>query len=50
MLFYLFSAEELGGLFERMGYPFEYQTIPRNVAYYVSRMSHGSTLCRVVTA
>jgi len=50
MLFYLFSAEELGGLFERLGYPFEYQTIPRNVAYYVSRMSHGSTLCRVVTA
>ncbi len=32
MLFYLFSAEELGGLFGRLEYPFEYQTIPRNVA------------------
>ena len=34
MLFYLFSAEELGELFERLGYPFEYETIPTNVAYY----------------
>jgi len=34
MLFYLFSAEELGELFERLGYPFEYETIPRNIAYY----------------
>lgn len=50
MLFYLFSAEELGELFERLGYPFEYETIPRNVEYYVGRMTHGSTLCRVVTA
>ena len=50
MLFYLFSAEELGELFERLGYPFEYETIPRNVTYYASRSSHGSTLCRVVDA
>ena len=50
MLFYLFSAEELGELFQRLGYPFEYETIPRNVDYYVPRMTHGSTLCRVVTA
>lgn len=50
MLFYLFSAQELGELFERLDYPFEYETIPRNVAYYVARLSHGSTLCRVVTA
>lgn len=50
MLFYLFSAEELGELFQRLGYPFEHDAIPRNVAYYVGRMSHGSTLCRVVTA
>lgn len=50
MLFYLFSAEELGALFERLGYPFEYETIPRNVVYYADRMSHGSTLCRVATA
>ncbi len=50
MLFYVFSAEELAELFERLGYPFEYQTIPRNVAYYADRASHGSTLCRVVYA
>ena len=29
MLFYLFSSEEIGELFERLGYPFEYETIPR---------------------
>ncbi len=50
MLFYLFSAEELGELFERLGYPFEYETIPRNVAYYADRSSQGSTLSRVVQA
>ena len=50
MLFYLFSAEELGELFTRLGYPFEHDTIPRNVAYYDRRSSHGSTLSRVVHA
>jgi len=50
MLFYLFSSEELGELFARLDYPFEYETIPRNVAYYASRSSHGSTLCRVATS
>jgi beta-phosphoglucomutase family hydrolase len=48
MLFYLFSAQELGTLFARLQYPFEHGTIPRNVAYYDSRSSHGSTLSRVV--
>jgi beta-phosphoglucomutase family hydrolase len=50
MLFYLFSADELGELFRRLGYPFEYETIPRNVAYYDRRSSQGSTLSRVVHA
>ncbi|MFC3608779.1 beta-phosphoglucomutase family hydrolase [Stutzerimonas tarimensis] len=50
MLFYLFSAEELGELFERLGYPFRHDTIPRCVNYYVSRSSHGSTLSNVVSA
>ncbi len=50
MLFYLFSSEEIGELFERLGYPFEHETIPRNVAYYVGRSSQGSTLSRVVYA
>ncbi len=50
MLFYLFSAEEIGELFKRLGYPFEYETIPRNIAFYVDRSSQGSTLSRVVSA
>jgi trehalose/maltose hydrolase-like predicted phosphorylase len=47
MLFYLFSADELRLLFEQLGYPFDYDTIPRNVDYYLARTSHGSTLSRV---
>jgi trehalose/maltose hydrolase-like predicted phosphorylase len=50
MLFYLFSADELESLFARLGYPFQRQMIPRNVAYYDARSSHGSTLSRVVHA
>jgi beta-phosphoglucomutase family hydrolase len=50
MLFYLFSSEELGQLFARLGYPLEPETIPRNVAYYDCRSTHGSTLSRVVHA
>jgi alpha,alpha-trehalase len=50
MLFYLFSAEELRSLFERLGYPFEYETIPRNVDYYAARTCNGSTLSQVVHA
>lgn len=48
MLFYLFSADELALLFEQLGYPFERDSIPRNVDYYLARTSHGSTLSRVV--
>jgi alpha,alpha-trehalase len=50
MLFYLFSADELRELFQRLGYQFEYETIPRNIEYYLQRTSHGSTLSRVVHA
>ena len=50
MLFYLFSAEEVAGLFSRLGYALDPQTIPRNVEYYSARTSHGSTLSRVVDA
>ncbi|HSK09072.1 MAG TPA: glycosyl hydrolase family 65 protein, partial [Vicinamibacterales bacterium] len=50
MLFYLFSADELRAIFTRLGYPFDHDTIPRNVAYYEDRTSHGSTLSRVVHA
>jgi len=48
MLFFLFSSEELGMIFKRLGYPFEYKTIPDNIEYYLKRTSHGSTLSRVV--
>ncbi|MCF7985126.1 MAG: glycoside hydrolase family 65 protein [Thiohalocapsa sp.] len=50
MLFYLFSTEELQRLFDRLGYRFEPDMIPRNVEYYGARTSHGSTLSRVVDA
>jgi trehalose/maltose hydrolase-like predicted phosphorylase len=50
MLFYLFSAETLAGLFEQLGYAFSYETIPANIHYYLERTSHGSTLCKVVHA
>jgi alpha,alpha-trehalase len=48
MLFYLFSSEQLAELFEQLGYPFAYETIPKNIKYYKERTSHGSTLSRVV--
>ncbi|MCF8109359.1 MAG: glycoside hydrolase family 65 protein [Desulfohalobiaceae bacterium] len=48
MLFYLLSAEELRVIFEDLGYPFEYRTIPDTIDYYLQRTSHGSTLSRVV--
>ena len=50
MLFYLLSADELDQLFNRLGYPFDYDTIPKNIDYYLKRTSHGSTLSRVVHA
>jgi alpha,alpha-trehalase len=50
MLFYLFSAEELAGIFERLGYPFDSRTIPRTIDYYLRRTSEGSTLSRIAHA
>jgi alpha,alpha-trehalase len=50
MLFYLFSAEELQELFERLGYPFEREAITRTVNYYIRRSAHDSTLSRVADA
>lgn len=50
MLFYVFSTQELQEIFTRLGYPLEDEAIPRNVAYYDCRSSHGSTLSRVVHA
>lgn len=48
MLFYLLSADELRELFDRLGYEFEGEMIPRTIDYYMARTSHGSTLSAVV--
>ncbi len=48
MLFHLFTADELTRLFGIMGYEFDHAMIPRNIAYYLARTSHGSTLSRIV--
>jgi len=48
MLFYLFSSEELSGLFERLGYELTPEMIPKNIDYHSQRTSHGSTLSWVV--
>jgi len=48
MLFYLFSAEELGGLFGQLGYDFDPEIIPRNIDYYLARTSNGSSLSWII--
>jgi alpha,alpha-trehalase len=44
------SSDRLAPLFEQLGYPFDRDTIPKNIAYYLDRTSHGSTLSRVAHA
>lgn len=48
MLFYLFTLEELVGLFASLGYDIDEELVRRTVDYYRRRTSHGSTLSRVV--
>ena len=49
MLFYLFSAEEITAILERMGYTFDpKEQIPLNISYYQDITSNGSTLGKVV--
>jgi alpha,alpha-trehalase len=50
MLFYLFSAAELQQIFDRLGYGFSQDLIPKNIEYYLERTTHGSTLSWVVHA
>ena len=50
MLFFLFRQEELQEIFGRLGYPYNADALPRNVAYYDQRTSHGSTLSLVTHA
>ncbi|WP_366655691.1 glycosyl hydrolase family 65 protein [Fodinicurvata sp. EGI_FJ10296] len=47
MLFYLFSADELYLIFERLGYRFPPSNIRKTIDYYLARTSHGSTLSGV---
>ncbi|PXY28261.1 glycosyl hydrolase family 65 protein [Prauserella muralis] len=48
MLFYLLSAEELRELLADLGYPWPGPALPRTIAYYFGRTTHGSTLSRIV--
>ncbi len=48
MLFYLFSAEAIEEVFERLNYSFDRTCITDNIEYYVNRTAHGSTLSRIV--
>jgi trehalose/maltose hydrolase-like predicted phosphorylase len=50
LLFFLFSNEELRGLFERLGYEYTPDTARRTVEYYDRRTSHGSTLSFIAHA
>lgn len=50
MMFYLLERSELRAIFERLGYSFDEDMIPRNIAYYMDRTSHGSTLSKMVFA
>jgi beta-phosphoglucomutase family hydrolase len=50
MLFYLFSPAELAQVFGELGYDLTSEMIRRTIAYYSDRVTHGSTLSRVVHA
>jgi len=50
MLFFLFTADELRRLFERLGYEYTDDTARRTIAYYDQRTSHGSTLSFITHA
>ena len=50
MLFYLFSADQLREIIERLGYDYRPGTATRNIAYYDHRTSHGSTLSYITHA
>ena len=50
MLFYLFSYEELKGIFHQLGYRFSKMILKKNSKYYLQRTSSGSSLSQVVHA
>lgn len=50
MIFYLFPDEQLAALLTGLGYDFDDDFVRRNIAYYLDRTSHGSTLSSMVHA
>jgi trehalose/maltose hydrolase-like predicted phosphorylase len=50
LLFFLFSAEEIRRLFERLGYDWTPESAQRTIDYYDQRTSHGSTLSYIAHA
>ncbi len=49
-LFYLFTAPELQRLCEAMGYPFNKTAMQRTVAFHLTRITHESSLSKVICA
>jgi len=50
LLFFLFSPDEINGLFARLGYEWSPDSARRNIEYYDERTSHGSTLSYIAHA
>jgi len=50
MLLQMLSSDELEELWDRLGYEFDPEMIPKTVNYYEQRTSHGSTLSTMVHA
>ncbi|MFL6059002.1 MAG: glycoside hydrolase family 65 protein, partial [Rubrobacteraceae bacterium] len=50
LLFFLFPEDELKRIFERLGYDYAPEMVRKNVEYYDSRTSHGSTLSFIAHA
>lgn len=50
MLLYLFSMEEIREIFDWLGYEFGPEDVPKNIKYYLSHTSNGSSLSRIVHA
>ncbi|MEJ7797844.1 MAG: glycosyl hydrolase family 65 protein [Solirubrobacteraceae bacterium] len=50
LLFFLFSPQEIGRLFDRLGYEWGPDSARRNIDYYDRRTSHGSTLSYIAHA
>lgn len=48
MLFYNLVPSEVTGLLQQLGYQVDTHYVHRNLAYYLDRTSHGSTLSRIV--